>query len=371
MRNLVLVTGVSFIVACSSGGSGGAMGADAGADASGGTGAVGGGGGVAGSGGAPPAMDAGAAYSDCESCDPMGCFLLGGNGLSCVPGCSADGSCPPPPSGTAQPICDPTPAPGGHPNGICALQCTSPMEQAECPDGMLCFAADSSPFAGNVCGWPARCLVPGDGPCAVHPADCPGCGTDETCDLNPLSLAAGGTICRAAGSVPSLGGCDPAALDCGSGHTCVGQPTGLCRAFCSVHADCGGGQCRPIRVDAPPAPAVPGAAVCSTPCNPFDPSDTTAPFVGCPAGVGCKTRSVEGGPGITDCTVADPGLVEGDVCTVFCAPGLMCLPDAADASRCQKPCIIGASPSDCTAGTCESLDVSLGGLGELGYCRLP
>jgi hypothetical protein len=273
---------------------------------------------------------------------------------------------------------------------------------AETPDAGGVENGGSENGGGDADAGPS-CQTDENHPCQLHP----GCGCDEgdTCDLDPDNEAAGHTFCRAAGSVASLTECVPSAYDCGQGEICVGQPTGVCRKYCSEHADCGpdedrdyGGFCRPIRSGSGNSPQIPGAAVCSTYCNPFDPQDSAAPFMACPDGVGCRMRDAVmepadlSSPPTTDCTLADETKLEGDECNVFCAVGLMCLPDADNTLRCQKPCTcqeigscgqaadggaggVGGAGDECTEGTCTFLnlvifpDADPAGV-VVGYCKL-
>ncbi len=197
------------------------------------------------------------------------------------------------------------------------------------------------------------------GPVACEPAGSQSvCGANAVCDV---SLAADGLVCRDITADKRVGEVCETLSECAEGHTCSGTRNGfLCRAFCSVDADCQGPGARCSAY-------LYGARTCSVSCNPADNS-------GCPAGFGCDPTRREDGADITLCLARAPVTQpEGGVCSDSseCAVEAACVVPATGPRVCRTLCDRRGADICAAGSSCVSFrEPYLWGTDvEVGYCQ--
>jgi hypothetical protein len=237
------------------------------------------------------------------------------------------------------------------------------------PSGTCAFTPDASLCAAGFSCDAARGCVAGcsESPCRLLAPQC-GCPAGNACYTN-----ATGRECRPAGTVADGALCT-AASGCRAGSDCVAISTSatvavdMCKPFCAGDATCGGGLCVYDLVDSGGTP-IPGARVCSTPCNP-------ARSTGCPAGSTCDIlQEAEGAMRIfADCRAPVGTRTQGVLCTTAaeCAGGYTCFdPDGAGVRglQCMHWCDVTAGIGCLAGDTCLAFETPLliGGT-EFGIC---
>ena len=189
-----------------------------------------------------------------------------------------------------------------------------------------------------------------------------GCAENMKCTIEGTT---GKAACVPVGHVAPGGSCEKAE-DCTKGHACAGR---VCKQHCEGLDDtkcAGGGACREILFST----ELTGAYVCTRPCDPFDPTSTAAPFLGCAPGNRCNPAP----DGKSDCAWAgtitvgnscDDGM--GQVVFNGCGPSSVCVTPQL---VCTPFCHVGEN--DCQSGDCRSLSVrSFVFETEVGYCAPP
>jgi hypothetical protein len=213
--------------------------------------------------------------------------------------------------------------------------CVSTPDASLCTMGMSC-----DPVRGCVAG----CT---DSPCRLLAPQC-GCGAGMGC-----YVSATGRECRAAGTVADGALCT-GTTGCRPGSECVGISTSatvtvdICKPYCAGDAGCAGGLCVYDLVDSMDRP-IPGARVCTNPCNP-------ARGTGCPAMSTCDLLQESMGAMriFTDCRAPVGSRTQGVPCTAAsdCAAGYTCLdPDGAGTrgTECMHWCEVSTG-TGCLAG---------------------
>lgn len=191
----------------------------------------------------------------------------------------------------------------------------------------------------------ACCPVGGvfKGDCGIAP-QC-GCGDSMKCDIDGLT---GKPVCLSVGSVPPGGSC-PRPENCPKGYGCIGN---VCKQFCGGsddHACPADGECHEVNFKG----VATGAYFCTHTCDPFAPTSTEQPFLGCGAGQRCNPTP----NGHTDCGASgtipvnsscDDGT--GHVILNGCEPSSVCLnpPKLVCAAFCR------VGQDSCKIGTCRS-----------------
>ena len=172
-----------------------------------------------------------------------------------------------------------------------------------------------------------------------------GCSDATKCDIDGQT---GKATCQKVGSVQPGGSC-AMPEDCPKGYGCMGA---VCKQYCEGPKDTscpGGGACNPVLFMTGPT----GAYYCTRTCDPFSPTSTERPFLGCAQGQRCNPAP----DGHTDCSQSGT-IPAGNSCNdgtgkaIFngCAPSSICLdpPQLVCAAFCRT----GAD--DCKSGTCRS-----------------
>jgi hypothetical protein len=180
--------------------------------------------------------------------------------------------------------------------------------------------------------------------CSVAPQ----CGCENrTCAVVDTS----GTLdCVDIGTTPRWWPCTALVGACGFGDQCIG---GACKPLCVTNADCGGGACIQITTTGDPRTGtdIPNLKVCSSGCDPLNPSGVCGPGVNCMAVFKTKTATT------SDCIASAGNAMGVGGCAnnpAACAPGWMCLGAGAHMGDCSKFCRM-LHPEDCPMNqSCEN-----------------
>jgi hypothetical protein len=181
----------------------------------------------------------------------------------------------------------------------------------------------------------AKCVPPDGAACTVNPP-C-GCPSETTCDLLD-----NGPICSFADDRGEGLACDNE-YRCIEGLVCV---LGVCSRYCDTpDAGCAdAGQCIP-KVSDETGQAIPGAFVCSVPCDPVVPESCGGHATDLPTGdpLACGFSASY----VPYCRLS---INSTTTCVGFsdCAPGYACVRNNPDV--CRRWCRFGQN--DCDAGTC-------------------
>lgn len=184
-----------------------------------------------------------------------------------------------------------------------------------------------------------------------------GCNANESCVVFDTS---GNTACVDAGPLGAWASCTYKD-DCQKGMECIGF---ACKPFCADASDCVGTNVTCEQIKNPPNTGkdIPGLVVCSSGCDPHDPSAI------CGANVGCYPQPwPDKGPYHGDCFGHAKGGMGPGACATdmfACAPGWGCI-----SGDCEAWCRI--TSNDCpTNQVCVPLDPAAIVAGvEYGVCK--
>jgi hypothetical protein len=204
----------------------------------------------------------------------------------------------------------------------------------------------------------AGCTIPTGGECGTFP-QC-GCTGSQSCDIT--ESATGKTSCVASGAGRANEECTDTS-GCLTGFTCK---YGVCLPYCARTSDCtesgSTAICKNLTYsDQGTLKDIPGMTVCTTQCDPMNPSTS------CGADRGCVFTAAT----TTTCSGAGDGTTAASCATnrFACAPGYLCV----GTGDCRRFCRMGIA-GDCPAGkTCGKLTLNgtstpMIGTTEFGVC---